>query len=145
MLTVVSLDAAPFQNQTHRLRFRAIAASLAHHDLEGSEACLIHADMQAYSSKQTFINSLVRVSYTKAAHKSQDTISQIFIEKFMGGIVAFAYDIRNIFYRHRLAKYVRDRHEKVLAWEGQTGLKEEGEFCLEDQMQVLTPWGWAHV
>ena len=102
--------------------------------------------MQSYAPNiHIFINSLVKVSYTKAAHKSQDTIGQVFMEKFMGGIIALAYDVRNIFYHHRLARYTRERHKKVMEWENETGMREIGEFCLEDQMQVLTPWGWAHV
>ena len=47
---IVSLNAAPFQNKTHPLRFHAISSSLSLQDgyVEGSEACLIHADLQAH-------------------------------------------------------------------------------------------------
>src|SRR5271154_6466060 len=76
---LVSLNAAPFQNQSLPLRFRAISSSLSLQDgyLEGSEACLIHADMQAHWSPstphQTYLNPLVRVSYTQSAYSAQNS------------------------------------------------------------------------
>ena len=148
-LTAVSLNALPFQNETNPLQFRAIASSLSLQDgyLEGSEACLIHADMQRYfpAHHKTFLNPLVRVSYTPSAFESQNSILQMFLERIIGPLVAIAYDVRDWCLRSRIQGYFAARREKVREWERATGKEEVGDYCLIDQMQLLTPWGWAHV
>jgi Cryptococcal mannosyltransferase 1 len=152
MLIIVSLNAVPFQNETLPLRFRAISKSLSLQNgyLEGSEACLIHADMQAHwqnlpvSPGRTYLNTLVRVSYTASAFAAQNSIFQIFMERVVGYIVAWAYDIRDWCVQCRLARHSAERKEKIRGWERITGEREVGEYCLNDQMQLLTPSGWAH-
>jgi len=146
----VSLNAAPFQNQTEPLRFRAIHSSLSLQEgyLEGSEACLIHADMshlQETSNLKTYVNSLVRVSYNLSAYRARNSIFQMFLERVVGWAVAAAYDLRDWWVQCRLAAHAAERREKIREWERDTGLEEVGTFCLNDQMQLLTPWGWAHV
>lgn len=151
LLTAVSLNAIPFQNETNPLKFRAIAGSLSLQDgyLEGSEACLIHADMHHYlpptPQTQTFLNPLVRVSYTQPAFATQNSIRQMFLERVVGPFVALAYDIRDWWVRTRIQGHFAARREKVREWERRTGEREVGDYCLIDQMQLLTPWGWAHV
>jgi hypothetical protein len=153
MLILVSLNAAPFQNETSPLRFRAISSSLSLQDgyLEGSEACLIHADMKAHWSNlptlpgQTYLNPLVRVAYTNSAYNSRNSVIQIFMERVVGYFVAWAYDIRDWWAHHRLAIHAAKRKEKIREWTRKTGMEEVGEYCLIDQLQLLTPWGWAHV
>ena len=154
---IVSLNAAPFQNEANPLRFRAISGALSTSDgyLEGSEACLVHADMQAYWANltssfispetQTFVNTLVRVSYTKAAYEAQNSLLQKFMEQVMGHFNAWAYDIRDWWVQYRLARHLAERTAKITEWESISGQKEVGEFCLTDQLQLLTPWGWAHI
>jgi hypothetical protein len=154
MLILVSLNASPFQNKTHPVRFRAIPASLSLQTgfLEGSESCLIHADMRSNlpslsnsSSSQIYVNPLVRVSYTKSAYNAQNSVFQVFIEKIVGPIVALVYDLGDWWFQCRLARYAADRREKIQQWERRTGLEEVGEHCLIDNLQLLTPWGWEHV
>jgi hypothetical protein len=153
MLKSVSLNAAPFQNETSPLRFRAISRSLSLQDgyLEGSEACLIHADMKAHWSHlpsvpgETYLNLLVRVAYTNSAYKSQNSATEIFIERVVGHFVAWAYDIREWLVQGRLARHAAERREKVRKWTEMTGMEEVGEYCLLDQLQLLTPLGWEHI
>lgn len=153
MLIIVSLNASPFQNETHPLRFRAISSSLSLQNgyLEGSEACLIHADMQAHWKNlpilpdRTYLNTLVRVSYNAASFAAQNSVFQIFMERVVGHFVAWAYDFRDWWVQCRLARHSAERREKIRDWERMTGEREVGEYCLNDQMQLLTPWGWAHV
>lgn len=97
------------------------------------------------SVSKIFVNPLVRVSYTSAARDSQNSIFELFLERIIGPFVAMAYDIRDWWVSCRLATHRAERDEKVREWERGSGETEGGEFCLNDQMQLLTPWGWAHV
>lgn len=153
---LVSLDAAPFQNETSPLKFRAISSklSLGQLYLEASEACLIHADMQTHftdpvhqksASKSVFVNTLVRVFYTAAAKHSQNSMQQLFMEGVFSHFVAWAYDIRDWWVRKRLLQDMSFRLMRVQGWEYGTEKKEPGAFCLTDQLQVLRPDGWAHI
>lgn len=154
LLIIVSLNAAPFQNETEPLRFRAIHSSLSLQDgyLEGSEACLIHADMQAHWTNlpnplpgQVYVNPLVKVSYIPSASSAQNSIAQLFIERIVGPFVAIIYDIRGWWVQCKLAQHSSQRKAKIMEWERNTGRKELGEYCLIDRLQLLTPWGWTHV
>jgi Cryptococcal mannosyltransferase 1 len=60
---IAAFDAAPFQDPTHPLRFRAIDDSLAEKYLEASECCLIHYDNPASTFQGVYMNSNVRVGY----------------------------------------------------------------------------------
>ena len=97
------------------------------------------------SPGETYLNPLVRVSYTSGAYRTQNSVSQIFLERIVGHFVAWAYDIRDWWAQCRLAQRAAERRMKVREWEQMTGLKEVGEHCLDDRLQLLTPWGWAHV
>jgi hypothetical protein len=96
-------------------------------------------------SNQVFLNPLVRVSYTPAASKAQTSILQLVIERVTARYVGIAYDIRDWWVRRKLVKDRTERAEKVRKWEQETGEKGVGEVCLIDQMQLLTPNGWAHI
>jgi hypothetical protein len=85
------------------------------------------------------------VAYTKSAYNAQNSIFQVFIEKITGPIVALGYDIRDWWSQCQLARYAAERREKIRQWERRTGLEEIGAYCLIDNLQLLTPWGWAHV
>ena len=67
------------------------------------------------------------------------------MERVLSHFVAWVYDIRNWWVQCRLAQDTVGRQAKVRAWETVTGQRELGDFCLTDQMQLLTPEGWAHV
>jgi hypothetical protein len=97
------------------------------------------------NSAQTFVNPLVRVSYTESAYHSRNSVFQLFIEKVTGPIVALGYDIRNWWFQCQLAQHAAQRREKIRQWEKNTGQEEVGDYCLIDRLQLLTPWGWAKV
>jgi hypothetical protein len=106
--------------------------------------------MQTYyphstSPPETFLNPLVRVSYTRSAWETQNSVQQMFLERVVGPIVAIGYDVRDWWVGKRIRAHFAARREKVREWERRTGRKEIGDYCLVDQMQLLTPWGWAHV
>jgi hypothetical protein len=92
-----------------------------------------------------FVNPLVRISYTPAAHDAQNSFGQAIRERLLGQFIAWAYDIRDFCLGFRLNWYVKRRRENIRNWEKKHGQEEVGGFCLIDQMQILTPWGWAHI
>jgi hypothetical protein len=98
-----------------------------------------------YPSTKVFVNPLVRVSYTNGASIAQFSLIELFMERFVGPFVAIAYDIRDWWVQCRLAQHKGERREKIRDWERKTGGEEVGTYCLIDQLQLLTPWGWAHV
>ena len=96
-------------------------------------------------NSQTIVNPLVRVAYTRGAYLSQNSVFQIFLERVVGPYVALAYDIRDWWVQCKIARDIAERREKVREWERVSGEVEVGEYCLIDQMQLLMPWGWAHI
>jgi hypothetical protein len=98
-----------------------------------------------YQSTDVFVNPLVRVSYTTAAHNAQNSISQLVMERVLGRFVALVFDVRDWWVRSRLARYTEERNAKIREWEKNGGEGEVGMYCLIDEMQLLTPWGWAHI
>ena len=67
------------------------------------------------------------------------------MERVVGHFVAWAYDIRDWLLQGRLVRHAAERREKVRKWTEMTGMEEVGEYCLLDQLQLLTPLGWEHV
>ena len=63
---VVAMNAEPFYDKTHPLRFRGVPNTLAHRHVEGSECCLIHADNRLSKDLGVWINPKVRVGYCHA-------------------------------------------------------------------------------
>jgi hypothetical protein len=96
-------------------------------------------------SHQIYLNPLVRVSYTRAACSAQNSVVQLFMERVIGPFVASVCDLRDWWLQRRLARFKAERREKVKKWERISGKQEVGEYCLIDQMQLLTPRGWVHV
>ena len=94
---------------------------------------------------QTYLNPLIRVAYTNSAYRAQNSVVQIYMERVVGHFVAWAYDIRDWCVQGRLATRAAERRKKINEWTRMTGMEEVGEHCLIDQLQLLTPWGWAHV
>ena len=67
------------------------------------------------------------------------------MERVIGPFVASVCDLRDWWLQRRLARFKAERREKVQKWERISGKQEVGEYCLIDQMQLLTPRGWVHV
>lgn len=59
--------------------------------------------------------------------------------------MALIYDIRDWWFSRRLDRYKAERAEKVRGWERTSGQEEVGEYCLTDNLQILTPQGWEIV
>jgi hypothetical protein len=140
------MPAAPFVDENTNLRFRGIDDSLAVSHLEGSECCLIHADNPLSKTMGVFINPRVRVAYNPTAWDDVHPRDHLWIETG---------DIFRGLWKNRLRRWLIWSFEswvvrgRVRAWEkaapeGQTR-KEEGEFCLINEMQVLAENGWKHV
>jgi hypothetical protein len=137
------------------LPFRGIPDSLASKHLEGSECCLIHADLAATNPHHSgiYLNPAVRVGYTIEAYNSthfgahEDT----FLSPTQYALATW---------RHRLATYLaptakkqlRSIHKRVDQWLKDPGTLSErsrelgqGEMCLIDEMHLLIWNGWKHV
>lgn len=134
------MPAAPFLYTDKPLRFRDIPDSLAQEHLEGSECCLIHADNQI-ASDGVYLNPRVRVGYSgpayEAVHPDDRWLSswRILRGLWSNRLRRWSHvDLRGRRVRRRLAQ-----------WEKSHGVREPGDYCLVDEMQVLMEWGWAHV
>ena len=140
---MVFMDAEPFYDEAHPLRFRGISDSLAQFHLEASECCLIHQDNRLDTG--AWINPRVRVGYNKAAYDAMSasdvpTTLLAYLERIW----------TNRFYRwlttdqtkkwtigSRLATWQRQYSEDMKI--------ENGDICLINEMQVLRANGWAHI
>ena len=140
---MVFMDAEPFYNNTHPLRFRGIPDSLAQFHLEASECCLIHQDNPLGTG--VWINPQVRVGYNKAAYDAMST------SDVPNTLSAYLKSISTNRFRRWLTT---DRTKKwtissrLAAWQRQYQDRmesENGEICLINEMQVLRVNGWAHV
>ncbi|PLB53630.1 hypothetical protein P170DRAFT_371759 [Aspergillus steynii IBT 23096] len=138
---IVAMRASPFVARENPLRFRGIHDSLAREHLEGSECCLIHADNPLSSLSGVYLNPRVRVGYHGAAYDAVHPGEQWLTSwKIWAGL-----------WSNRLRRWGsvnrsrRETQKRVVSWEREHGQEERGAFCLIDEMQVLRPWGWAHV
>jgi hypothetical protein len=145
---MVVMDAAPFYGG---LRYRGIEDSLAEKHLEGSECCLIWADMEANGDTESgiWVNPAVRVGYIKKAY---DYTHFGIHEDFISAAVY----VKGV-WRNRIAnwfgagmKQAQVVKKRVAQWkkEGKKQGKERievGEMCLVDQMHVLIWNGWKHL
>ncbi|KAH9222796.1 glycosyltransferase family 69 protein [Leptodontidium sp. 2 PMI_412] len=147
---LVVFQADPFYHNPP-LRFRGIPDSLALHHLEGSECCLIHADNRLSSVHGVWLNPNVRVSYNPEASTKVHAESGPWPgrkEKFVG-IWNNRWARWTGFPRRFVERYVVDR--RIRLWQeethhkGQEDSRENGTFCLINEMQVLVHDGWAHV
>jgi hypothetical protein len=162
---VIAMKASPFYGPSP-LKFRGVPDSLAQHHLEGSECCLIHADNSAKldaanKSQGVWLNPNVRVGYKPEVYKAVNPQKWVsdrggkWIEKtkWPGGA-------RRIIgmWKNRIARlpgYLKGASEKavvskrIAAWESEgqaegESRKEEGDFCIINEMQVLYSAGWKH-
>lgn len=62
---VLAMAAVPFYDSTSPFRFRGVPDTLAHHHIEGSECCIIHADNRLSQHQGVWINPNVRVGYCR--------------------------------------------------------------------------------
>lgn len=152
---MVVMDAAPFYESNGGreswLKYRGIEDSLAEKHVEGSECCLIWADMEANgdTEKGIWVNPAVRVGYVKKAY--EDThfgLNRDFISaaEYVKGVWRNRI-IGSVGGGMKQAKAVRMR---VAQWkkEGRKQGKERdevGEMCLIDEMHVLIWNGWKHL
>ncbi|KAI9036511.1 glycosyltransferase family 69 protein [Aspergillus affinis] len=138
---IVAMRASPFVAHENPLRFRGISDSLAQEHLEGSECCLIHADNPLSTLSGVFVNPRVRVGYHGAAYEAVHPGEQWLT----------TWNIWAGLWENRLRRWSgvnrsrREVQKRVAQWELKHGQEERGSFCLIDEMQVLRPWGWAHV
>ena len=147
---MVVMDASPFYagigEAKPGLSYRGIEDSLAEKHVEGSECCLIWADMEATGSTEAglWVNPAVRVGYVKKAYA--DTHFGI-NRDFISGPV-YVKGVWKIRLRRWLGvgkkqpQVVRDR---VVQWKQEgTERNEVGEMCLIDEMHLLIWNGWKH-
>lgn len=149
------------------LSFRATPDSLSErYHLEGSECCLIHADVQhavehrgAEDYGGVFINPAVRVGYTRAAYaavhpgllsigKSHHGKSGVEPKSWVS-----RWQIGKGLWKNRLARWTTTAAIKnwrvrryVKVWSAaHKGREEPGAWCLVNEMHVIVENGWAHV
>lgn len=142
-------DAAPFYAG---LEFRGISDQLAEKHVEGSECCLIHADMARMARgedpkkyKGIWINPNVRVGYNEVAFQAVNR-KEGWPTAYgkVDGVWANRWHWATGWYWRWRERWVVD--SAVRSWErAGEGRKEEGEFCLADSMQVLVGNGWMHI
>lgn len=136
------MDPTPFYN-TQPLTFRGIPDSLAKSHLEGSECCLIHADNPLSGTKGVWLNPNVRVGYDPASYTAMNPSDGSWISSF-----GIAYGLwKNRLLRWFSSPWFRESviENRLSRWEDQSPDNiEPGPFCLADEMQVLTDYGWAH-
>jgi hypothetical protein len=137
------------------LPFRGIPDSLASKHLEGSECCLIHADLASTTPHHSgiYLNPAVRAAYTIEAYNTTHfgPDESTFLSPTQFTLATW---------RHRLATYLAPTVEKQLSiiharveqWlEDPATLHErrselgDGEMCLIDEMHLLIWNGWKHV
>jgi len=150
---MVAMEAAPFypRQDTKALTFRGTPDSLAVKHLEGSECCLIHADLiiMGAASRGIYINPTVRVGYVGKAydytHRDED-------QKFVSTsqYVAGVWANRIVRWVHPTDSWQSAVRKRVKAWQAEgneLGQKREelGEMCLIDETHILIWNGWKHV
>jgi len=137
---MILMDTAAFYDG---LRFRAISDSLASKHMEGSECCLIHADLSAMgaATKGIYVNPAVRVGYTTRAYNlthSGPEKNFVSLARYLTGVwTNRAY--RTVSNEASDTKIVRSKVER---WkkEGVNSLEkrdERGLMCLIDEMHIL--------
>lgn len=145
---MILMDTTSFYNG---LTFRGIPDSLASKHLEGSECCLIHADMNASTPHHSgiYVNPAARVGYTPEAYDLTHFGNQ---ETFLS---ATQYVLAMYLHRLNRVRTTSARKQmgvvtkRVAKWkqyeENSLEKREEvGEMCLIDEMHLLIWNGWKH-
>ena len=162
---VVAMNAAPFYDKTSPLRFRGVPDTLAHHHIEGSECCLIHADNPLSHDLGVWINPNVRVGYChpdlhkpgklrldwevfkqacQTAYDAVHPLSGTWVTQWQIARGLWENRIRRWFSFGGLENWKARR--RVRSWrEDKEGRNEDGEMCVVDEMHVIEPHGWLHV
>lgn len=152
---MVIMDSAPFYTGIGEaetgLKYRGIEDSLAELHVEGSECCLIWADMEAAGDVKAgiWVNPAVRVGYVKKAYEdthfgaSKDFVTGLIYVKGM-------WRNRSLRWFGGGMKQPKAVKKRVSQWkkEGKTtgeNRNEIGEMCLIDEMHVLIWNGWKHL
>ena len=151
---MVIMDADPFRSSADSsdgLAFRGIQDSLAEKHLEGSECCLIHADMatQKSGAQGVWLNPCVRVGYSGEAYDGVhpgNGAEFITARDYLGGI-----------WNNRIERWTTS--DRVNSWRVSKRVQEwrsegdrigedrfePGEMCLINEMHVLIENGWKHL
>lgn len=148
------MDAAPFMSSpgsSEGITYRGVDDSLAVKHIEGSECCLVHADLIASGAADAgiWVNPAVRVGYNRPAYEGvhdQEGNGWMSPSEYVYG-----------FYYNRYKRWTssdwserRRVRKRVEAWKAEgrkLGEKrsEVGLYCLVNQMHTLIWNGWAHV
>jgi Cryptococcal mannosyltransferase 1 len=145
---MVLMDTSPFYSG---LTFRAIPDSLASKHLEGSECCLIHADLNATypSHPGIYVNPAVRVGYTTEAYDlTHFGPSETFISSTQYVLAMWLHRLNRV-RTPSAQKQMRTVAKRLGKWkeyeENSLEKREEkGEMCLIDEMHLLIWNGWKH-
>lgn len=147
---IVVFQASSFY-EVPSLRFRGISDSLARYHLEGSECCLIHADNPLSATSGVWLNPNVRVSYNIEADKIVNPKAGKWPSKMeiLEGVWSNRWARWTRVPRRYLERFVVNRRVRLWRLEmrkrGHKEVREEGIFCLINEMQVLVENGWAHI
>lgn len=142
---IIAMDAEAFYGGYRSLAFRGISDSLAKSHLEASECCLIHADNPMSRWKGAWVNPNVRVGYNAEAYEAVHTsagsswisVLRMFYGVWMNRILRWTTTTR---FKEGATR------QRLEDWKGQSNRHfESGDFCLINEMQVLTEVGWAHL
>ncbi|KAE9369675.1 glycosyltransferase family 69 protein [Stipitochalara longipes BDJ] len=148
---LVILDAAPFYANPP-LEFRGIDDKLAEKHVEGSECCLIHADIKRMARgedprkyKGVWINPNVRVGYNVDSFKGVNMAGG-WPTRYgkIDGVWANRWHWATGWYWRWRERWIVEGAVRTWEREGKER-KEEGAYCLEDSMQVLVENGWVHI
>ena len=145
---MILMDTAPFYSS---LKFRAISDSLASKHLEGSECCLIHADLNATNPKHSgiYVNAAVRVGYTTEAYdQTHFGPTQTFISSTQYVLAMWLHRLNRL-RTPSAEKQMRVIDKRVNKWkqyeENSLEKRDEvGDMCLIDEMHLLIWNGWKH-
>jgi hypothetical protein len=154
------MSASPFYDEKSPLRFRGVHDTLAHHHIEGSECCLIHADNRLSSDLGVWINPNVRVGYCHPDLHRPEKAKFAFDWNVFKQMCQMSYDavhpghgrswvppirIALGLWENRLRRWVSwgsttswKVQKRLRNWEKeQLGNQESGEMCLVDEMHVI--------
>ena len=155
---MVLMDASPFYNSVDGkgdsvdgLRFRGISDSLASKHLEGSECCLINADLTTIGAAEQgiYVNPAVRVGYTDEAYQlTHFGAEATFISPTQYVLARWLYRLNRL-RTPSAEKQMRTVHKRVEKWKKDSSnslekREEGGEMCLIDEMHLLIWNGWKH-
>jgi Cryptococcal mannosyltransferase 1 len=134
---IAAFNAAPFQDLSHPLRFRAVNDSLAEYYLEASECCLIHYDNPISHFKGVWMNPKVRVGYDPtryhAVHRPSGwpSTAETTLGRF-SDILAWILQLGG------RRKVIDQRYGQ---WAEKSMIRENGSDCLVNKMMVVSEKG----